>query len=75
MLPCCLQYEAMYRWSVEDPQSFWGSIAAQLHWERTWDKTRPICDYNFNLDKGPISVKVGGRESHRRFLPCCSRTT
>ncbi|GAQ89149.1 acetyl-CoA synthetase [Klebsormidium nitens] len=57
------QYEAMYRWSVEDPQSFWGSIAAQLHWERPWDKGQPICSYNFNLDKGPIYVKwfPGGR--------------
>lgn len=53
-----VQYEAMYRWSVEDPQSFWGSIAAQLHWERPWDKGQPICSYNFNLDKGPIYVKV-----------------
>lgn len=48
----------MYRWSVEDPQSFWGSIAAQLHWERPWDKGQPICNYNFNLDKGPIYIKV-----------------
>ena len=48
----------MYRWSVEDPQSFWGSIAAQMHWERPWDKGQPVCSYNFNLDKGPIFVKV-----------------
>lgn len=33
------QYEAMYRQSVEDPETFWAEQAGQfLSWEKRWDR-------------------------------------
>ncbi len=32
------QYEAMYRQSIEDPETFWAEAARELHWFRPWDK-------------------------------------
>src|ERR1700724_3302716 len=31
-------YERIYRESVEQPEKFWGRIAAELHWFKEWDK-------------------------------------
>jgi propionyl-CoA synthetase len=31
-------YEAAYRRSLENPESFWGEAARHIHWEKTWDK-------------------------------------
>jgi acetyl-CoA synthetase len=30
------QYDAMYKRSLDDPDGFWGDIAAELHWFRKW---------------------------------------
>ena len=32
------EYELIYRESVEQPEKFWGRIAAELHWFKEWDK-------------------------------------
>src|SRR6266851_8398583 len=38
-------YEAVYRRSLQEPESFWAEAAARIHWERRWDrvldKSRP----------------------------------
>jgi acetyl-CoA synthetase len=31
-------YEALYKESLEEPETFWGRVAAELHWFRPWDK-------------------------------------
>src|SRR5260370_5832707 len=31
-------YERIYKESIEEPEQFWGRIAAELHWFRKWDK-------------------------------------
>ncbi len=31
-------YEGEYRRSIEDPEGFWGQIAAELHWFRPWSQ-------------------------------------
>jgi len=31
------EYEKLYKESVEDPSSFWGRIASELHWFKKWD--------------------------------------
>ncbi|KAH9569586.1 hypothetical protein CY35_03G141100 [Sphagnum magellanicum] len=51
------QYEEMYKQSMNDPARFWGSFANDFHWERKWDTTKPICRYNFDLQKGPVFVE------------------
>ncbi len=33
-----MSYEEVYRRSIEDPTSFWGEIAEELHWHRKWDR-------------------------------------
>jgi len=32
------QYEALYKQSIEDPESFWAEAARNLHWFKPWDK-------------------------------------
>ena len=32
------QYEALYKQSIEDPESFWAAAARELHWFKPWDK-------------------------------------
>ena len=32
------QYRQMYRRSIDDPEGFWGEIAAELDWFQTWTK-------------------------------------
>ncbi len=32
-------YEALYRQSLDDPDSFWGGVANELHWFEPWSKT------------------------------------
>ena len=32
------QYERMYRQSLDDPETFWGNVANELHWFKKWDK-------------------------------------
>src|SRR5580698_10407508 len=32
------QYDQMYRRSIEQPEEFWGEVAAELHWFKKWDK-------------------------------------
>jgi len=48
------EYKAMYQRSIDDPEGFWGEIAEQFHWTKKWTK---VLDYNFDLNKGPISTK------------------
>jgi acetyl-CoA synthetase len=32
------QYDQMYRESIDQPEQFWGKIAAELHWFKKWDR-------------------------------------
>lgn len=50
------QYQEMYKKSIEDPQSFWGPIAKQFHWE-TEAKPNEYFSYNFDIRKGSIFTK------------------
>ena len=52
---------SMWKRSVEEPDKFWAEIAEQqVDWFKKWDK---VMDYNFDIKKGPISVKFfeGGK--------------
>ena len=32
------EYEALYKQSIDDPESFWAGVAQELHWFQPWDK-------------------------------------
>ncbi len=32
------QYQKMYNESINDPESFWGRVAEELHWFKKWDR-------------------------------------
>jgi acetyl-CoA synthetase len=51
------QYEQMYKQSIEDPDTFWGDIANQFHWEKKWDTVR---DYQWG-DEVSSQWFVGGK--------------
>jgi acetyl-CoA synthetase len=36
-------YENLYKQSIEDPEGFWGGVAKELHWFKSWDK---VLDWN-----------------------------
>lgn len=38
------QYRETYRWSVENPEEFWASVAGHFQWRRPWDK---VLEWNF----------------------------
>lgn len=50
------QYEDLYKESIEKPEQFWGNIAKQFHWETPYDLSN-IMSFNFDISKGPISIK------------------
>eukprot|EP00850_Spirogloea_muscicola_P006361 SM000030S11370 [mRNA] locus=s30:360284:365994:- [translate_table: standard] len=51
----CQLYDAMYQRSLEDPAGFWGDVAADFHWEKSWEE--PFTSYNFDSSKGPVDIK------------------
>jgi acetyl-CoA synthetase len=32
------EYELLYRQSLDNPEKFWGDVAAELHWFKKWDR-------------------------------------
>jgi propionyl-CoA synthetase len=32
------KYDEIYRQSIEDPETFWGNAAEDLHWDKKWDR-------------------------------------
>lgn len=54
-----LQYDAMYKQSVEDPDGFWSEIGSQFYWKTKWEvKDGKIHEENFDVRNGPIAVEV-----------------
>jgi len=47
-------YHAEYERSIADTEAFWAEKAEEFHWFKKWDT---ICSYNYDMDKGPISIK------------------
>jgi len=48
------QYKTAYEKSVNDPEGFWGEIAATFHWRKKWDK---VLEWDF---KTPTIKWFGG---------------
>mgnify|MGYP003667407933 FL=1 len=32
------EYEALYKRADEDPEGYWGDVASELHWHKSWDE-------------------------------------
>lgn len=50
------EYKSLYNESLENPGEFWSKIAKQFHWETPADPNN-FLEYNFEIAKGPISIK------------------
>lgn len=50
------KYHDLYKKSIDDPKTFWGTIAKQFHWE-TETNPNEFLSYNFDIRKGPIFTK------------------
>ena len=49
------EYEALYKQSIEDPESFWAGAAKELHWFKPWDK---VLDWNLPWAKWFVGGKI-----------------
>lgn len=50
------QYEELYKLSINHPEKFWNNVVKQFHWETPAD-SKSFMSYNFDISKGPISIK------------------
>ena len=48
------EYHAMYKKSIDDPETFWAEVADDFHWFSKWDK---VVGDNYDRRKGPISIE------------------
>jgi len=57
--PCKIEYPPQLKWmlkrALEDPESFWGEVAEELHWFQRWDKVFEWNYPNFTWFKGGIT--------------------
>ena len=49
-------YKEAYQKSIEDPEAFWGEIAATFQWRKRWDKV-----LNWNFKEPKVEWFAGGR--------------
>lgn len=50
------EYEKMWKQSIQDPETFWGGIAKELHWFKPWLKVN-----REEFAKGEVEWFVGGK--------------
>jgi acetyl-CoA synthetase len=50
------EYEKMWKQSIQDPETFWGGIAKELHWFKPWLKVN-----REEFSKGEVEWFVGGK--------------
>src|SRR6202522_2355688 len=49
------EYEALYRRSIQDPESFWAEVAAELHWFAPWTS---VLEWKLPLAKWFVGGKI-----------------
>jgi acetyl-CoA synthetase len=49
------QYKALYQQSIDDPESFWATVARDLHWFKPWDK---VLEWNLPLARWFVGGKL-----------------
>jgi acetyl-CoA synthetase len=50
------EYKQVYKYSVEQPEQFWASVAAHFKWRRKWDK---VLEWNFQ--EPSVKWFIGGK--------------
>lgn len=50
------EYEKMWKQSIQDPETFWGGIAKELHWFKPWLKVN-----REDFSKGEVEWFIGGK--------------
>ncbi len=50
------EYEKMWKQSIQDPETFWGGIAKELHWFKPWLKVN-----REEFAKGEVEWFIGGK--------------
>src|SRR5688572_6666332 len=50
------EYQQQYKKSIEEPEAFWGEIAAEFQWRKKWDK---ILSWDFS--KPEVKWFIGGK--------------
>ncbi len=59
------EYEALYKQSIEDPETFWAGAARELHWFKPWDK---VLEWNLPWAKwfvgGQINLSYNCLDRH-----------
>jgi acetyl-CoA synthetase len=50
------EYEKMWKQSIQDPETFWGGIAKELHWFKPWLKVN-----REEFSKGEVEWFIGGK--------------
>nr|QKY14945.1 acetyl-coenzyme a synthetase (ACSA) [Polytomella parva] len=54
LIPSREEYDKLYKWSIEDPNSFWAEQAKQFYWHTPIEEKH--CSFNFDSRKGPIDI-------------------
>src|SRR6202789_1991999 len=49
------EYEALYKQSIDDPETFWAEAAKELHWFKPWDK---VLEWNLPWAKWFVGGKM-----------------
>jgi acetyl-CoA synthetase len=49
------EYEALYKQSIEDPETFWAGAARELHWFKPWEK---VLEWNLPWAKWFVGGKI-----------------
>ena len=50
------EYEKMWKQSIQDPETFWGGVAKELHWFKPWLKVN-----REDFSKGEVEWFIGGK--------------
>ena len=51
------EYKRLYEQSISDPDTFWGNIAEQFHWDKKWDTVRGAWNFT-KADEGAEGAPV-----------------
>lgn len=55
-----VQYDEMYKRSVEDPDGFWGDVASTFFWKKKWPtgKDGKLHSANIDVRNGRVAVEA-----------------